>query len=308
MTAPGWATGRRPTSRAPCTTGVRPGGAHLYPAFPYPYYTRLTRAGHGRDLRLPAHATALRAPGGPRHAALPVQHPRCAWRRGTPCSSRPARSAAEPGHTAEYDRGAYLVGAAGHCGACHTPMNLLGASKDARFLQGNQHRRLDRAQHHQRRTPAAWAGGRWRTWSPTCSTGRNAGGHGQRSDGGGGAVLHLPHAGVRPARHGGLPEGARRRRQPRPGRAAGRPTPPCRQGRRSTPTPAQACHDRAGAGVANIFPRLAGNPDVLQDDPATLVRVVLAGARGAATGRGAHRPGHALAGLPPGRRRRWPPC
>jgi mono/diheme cytochrome c family protein len=44
-----------------------------------------------------------------------------------------------------------------------------------------------------------------------------------------------------------------------------------------------ACHMRSGAGVEHIFPRLAGNAIVRQDDPTTLVRVVLTGTRAAAT-------------------------
>ena len=44
-----------------------------------------------------------------------------------------------------------------------------------------------------------------------------------------------------------------------------------------------ACHMRSGAGVDHIFPRLAGNAVVKQDDPTTLVRVILTGSRGAAT-------------------------
>jgi len=43
-----------------------------------------------------------------------------------------------------------------------------------------------------------------------------------------------------------------------------------------------ACHGPDGKG-STLFPPLAGNPNVLQVRDATIVRVVLAGARGAAT-------------------------
>ena len=39
----------------------------------------------------------------------------------------PGTPAAEPTQTAEYNRGAYLVNGLGHCAACHTPRNALGA-------------------------------------------------------------------------------------------------------------------------------------------------------------------------------------
>ena len=44
-----------------------------------------------------------------------------------------------------------------------------------------------------------------------------------------------------------------------------------------------ACHTRNGAGIEHMFPRLAGNAIVKQDDPTSLVRIVLAGGRAAAT-------------------------
>ena len=37
---------------------------------------------------------------------------------------------------AEWNRGAYLVEGLGHCGACHTPRNFLGAEDQSRALSG----------------------------------------------------------------------------------------------------------------------------------------------------------------------------
>ena len=45
-----------------------------------------------------------------------------------------------------------------------------------------------------------------------------------------------------------------------------------------------ACHTRNGDGIEHIFPRLVGNAIVKQDDPTTLVRIILTGVRGAGTG------------------------
>jgi mono/diheme cytochrome c family protein len=44
-----------------------------------------------------------------------------------------------------------------------------------------------------------------------------------------------------------------------------------------------ACHMRSGAGVEHMFPKLAGNVVATQDDPASLIRLVIAGGRAAAT-------------------------
>ncbi len=55
-------------------------GRHFYPVFPYPYFTKMTRADTGCDLRLSAHAAAGRAERRPtRPARLPAQHSRPAW-------------------------------------------------------------------------------------------------------------------------------------------------------------------------------------------------------------------------------------
>ena len=42
----------------------------------------------------------------------------------------------DPGQSAEWNRGAYLVNGLGHCGGCHTPKNFLGADKSKQELQG----------------------------------------------------------------------------------------------------------------------------------------------------------------------------
>jgi len=48
----------------------------------------------------------------------------------------PARS--ESSKSAEWNRGAYLVEGLGHCGACHTPRNLLGAEKRDQAYGGGE--------------------------------------------------------------------------------------------------------------------------------------------------------------------------
>ena len=49
---------------------------------------------------------------------------------------RPGPFVARPALTAQQNRGAYLVEALGHCGECHTPRNLLGATDHSRYLGG----------------------------------------------------------------------------------------------------------------------------------------------------------------------------
>jgi len=63
-----------------------------------------------------------------------------------------------------------------------------------------------------------------------------------------------------------------------------------------------ACHGAGGAGVPGMFPTLKGAPAVQSTDPASLLRVVLRGARSARHRRGADRAGDAVVRLAPERR------
>jgi nicotinate dehydrogenase subunit B len=116
--------------------GIHRDGRHLYPAFPYTHFAKTTDA----DLQ------AL-------YAYLMAQTPVRAVNRETtlafPFSFRPLMAGwnalfhkpvvFEPDakQSAVWNRGAYLVESLGHCGACHTPRNALGAEKTAKtYLAG----------------------------------------------------------------------------------------------------------------------------------------------------------------------------
>jgi mono/diheme cytochrome c family protein len=115
--------------------GLRPDGAHYFPAFPYPSFTRISDA----DLRdlwaylrsLPPNARAsqehdLRFPFGWRFLVA-------GWKW---FFFAPGAPPADPKRTPLLVRGAYLVEALGHCGECHTARNFLGGPKRDRPLAG----------------------------------------------------------------------------------------------------------------------------------------------------------------------------
>lgn len=115
--------------------GVRPDGSNLYPAFPYPSFTRITDAD---ALAIKAYLFSLPAV---RHRNRPPALPfPLSWRRlVTPWKwlfFTPGRFRPVPGRGALWNRGAYLVTALAHCSECHTPRNFLGAMKESRFLAG----------------------------------------------------------------------------------------------------------------------------------------------------------------------------
>lgn len=115
--------------------GLRPDGAHFYPAFPYPSFTRMTDA----DLRdLWAYLRTLppsAQPSRPHELGL-LYRGRFLLGVWKALFFTPGPFAPDPKQSPVVNRGAYLVQALGHCGECHTPRNLLGGPKKGRFLAG----------------------------------------------------------------------------------------------------------------------------------------------------------------------------
>jgi mono/diheme cytochrome c family protein len=116
--------------------GISPAGEHLFPAFPYTSYQRMTLD----DIRdLFAYLKTLPAVTGKvRDHALPfpfnIRRTLGLWKflflDGRPFT-------ADPSQSAQWNRGSYLVNAPGHCAECHSPRNMLGAVKrNLRFTGG----------------------------------------------------------------------------------------------------------------------------------------------------------------------------
>ena len=118
--------------------GVNREGDHLYPAFPYDHYTLVNdadsaalyafimtrqpiqaRRTHENDLSFPLNIRFLIA----------------GWKllffRAGPYQQ-------DSRHDAEWNRGAYLANGIGHCGACHTPRNNLGAEVASQHFAGGE--------------------------------------------------------------------------------------------------------------------------------------------------------------------------
>jgi mono/diheme cytochrome c family protein len=116
--------------------GTSPHGEHLYPAFPYPSYQRMT-LNDQRDLfaylkTLPA--VQGRAPDHDLPFPFGIRRLLGGWKLlfldGKPFDPDPSKSA-------EWNRGAYLVNGPGHCAECHSPRNALGGIvPEQRFAGG----------------------------------------------------------------------------------------------------------------------------------------------------------------------------
>ena len=101
-------------------------GRLLYPAFPYPNYTKITRADSDAIFEylssLPPVAKASRAH--ELHFPYDQRTLLTVWRA---LYFRPGVYEVDPARDAVWNRGAYLVQGLGHCNACHEPRNVLGA-------------------------------------------------------------------------------------------------------------------------------------------------------------------------------------
>ncbi|MBS0380931.1 MAG: c-type cytochrome [Proteobacteria bacterium] len=116
--------------------GIRADGSHLYPVMPYTEYSQLTDA----DVQA-LYAYFM-------HGVQPVASKPPATRLPFPFNLRILMAGwnllflnrhpfqPDPAQSAEWNRGAYLVEGPAHCGTCHTPRNLLMASKSSDALAG----------------------------------------------------------------------------------------------------------------------------------------------------------------------------
>jgi len=117
--------------------GIRDDGAHLFPAFPYPSYTKITN----QDLRdLWAYLRTLPpSDRKSRHHELGILY---RWRflvgLWNALFFDPGVLRGDPRRPAAVNRGEYLVRALGHCGECHTPRNIFGAKQGERRLAGGR--------------------------------------------------------------------------------------------------------------------------------------------------------------------------
>jgi mono/diheme cytochrome c family protein len=112
-------------------------GENLYPAFPYPWFRRVSREDDDAIFAFLMTVPAVNYT--PPKTVLPF-----------PFNFRSSVGAwnllyldshgfqSDPGQSAEWNRGAYLVNGLGHCGGCHTPKNSFGADKSKQEFHGGK--------------------------------------------------------------------------------------------------------------------------------------------------------------------------
>jgi mono/diheme cytochrome c family protein len=194
---------------------------------------------------------------------------------------QPGEFVPQPDKSAEWNRGAYLVEGPGHCGACHTPKTLVGGDKTSEALQGAA---------IQDWTAPALVGddraglGRWSVEDIVeyLKTGRN------KFSGAAGLMAEVVKFSTSKLTAADLRAIAVYLKD-QPGKggdetAKGQPDAAVmRAGGSIYNDSCAGCHTADGEGVARMFPPLKGDAVAQQDDPTTVVRVILDGARTVAT-------------------------
>jgi len=260
--------------------GIGRGGVRLYPAMPYPAYTKMTRQD---ALAIRAYLRTIQPSSNQVDAnQLPfpfdIRFDMAVWNA---LNFKPGRLEPDPSQSAEWNRGRYLVDALGHCGTCHTPKTWLGADKNSAYLQGA--------------TLQGWFApnitaderkgiGRWTIDELVNYLKTGANRDAIASAGMGEEVVHSSShmtdadlkaiatylVSLKPAVADNL----------QPVAAA---DPRMVAGQAIYKDNCSGCHTDAGTGIPRLFPRLAGSHAVQSDDPTTLIRTVMFGSQGAAT-------------------------
>ena len=118
--------------------GVRRDGANLYPAMPYTSYAKFTKEdAHALYLYFTQAVNPVEQRPPPTQLPFPmnIRASMIAWNLLFLDS---AAFVPDPHQSSEWNRGAYLVQGAAHCGTCHTPRGFLMQEKANRALSGAQ--------------------------------------------------------------------------------------------------------------------------------------------------------------------------
>jgi mono/diheme cytochrome c family protein len=115
--------------------GIRADGMYLYPAMPFDAFTEITEDDLKALWAYFRSLTPVKQRNRENELTFPfsIREGMLAWRL---LYFRERFFQPNPGKSAQWNRGAYLVDALGHCGDCHTPRNFMGATIASRRFEG----------------------------------------------------------------------------------------------------------------------------------------------------------------------------
>lgn len=255
--------------------GIGAHGENLYPAFPYPWFRRVSREDTDALLAFLQSTPAVHyvPPANDLPFPLNVRLMVKGWNLLFLKSDTYRPVAAQ---SAEWNRGAYIVEGLGHCGACHTPKNVLGADKSGQDFHGGN---LDNWLAPDLTSNARTGLGMWSAEdiAQYLHSGRNA-----RAGAGGSMADVVTYSGslmtdadvhaVAQYLKGQAARPDEAQRGP-PDAAA------MRRGAAIYSDVCASCHLENGVGQPKFFPPLGHDAMLQQTDPTGLLRVILAGSR-----------------------------
>ena len=261
--------------------GIGKDGARLYPAMPYPAYTKVTRDDVSAIWAYLRTLDPVRNEVQPNQLRFPFNVRRPATSTWDLINFRPGVFQPDPAKSDVWNRGAYLVEGLGHCGTCHTPKNITGGDRGSEALQGALLQ--DWYAPDLTQDPRAGIG----SWSIDeivryLKTGANS------YDIASGPMAEAVSNSTSQMTDADLLAIAtylkdRAPRSERPAIALATADPRIVAGKAIYADRCAACHSQSGAGVPTLFPRLASAPLVQSADATSLIRVVLIGSRAVAT-------------------------
>ena len=262
-------------------SGVAPDGSRYYPAFPYPYFTKMTRD----DIFAVRAYLATLAPVSNRTPPPALRFPfnfRVLMRGWNFLFFRPGILEPDQARGTDWNRGRYLVEGPGHCGACHTPKNFFGADARGHVLAGGRvdgwfAPRLDGAERSG-----------LKSWSVDdiveyLQSGRNGKSHadGLMAEVVVNSTSRMIDADVKAIAVylKSLPPGPAEPDGPAPTDAE------LKAGKEVYSRNCIACHEADGSSAPRVYPPLNGNALLQSSDPSSTLRVILDGAQTVTTPR-----------------------
>jgi mono/diheme cytochrome c family protein len=254
--------------------GVNRRGQDMYPVMPYSFYTKVTREDSDAIFAYLRSVPPVRNAIDINHLRFPfdLRWSMVAWRElyfdeGT-FKPDPARSAA-------WNRGAYLVEGLGHCSACHSPRNVMGAiEKDKAFTGATIDGWFALNLTDKLKTGLGdWSVDQIATYLKTGAAKRESTTLGPMAEVVHNSLSYLTDADLKAMAEylKTLPANSALR--------TGHPeADPTRQaGAKLYVDNCMACHQSKGRGIPGVFPPLAGNGVIVAPRPNDIIKVVLGG-------------------------------
>jgi len=259
----------------------RSGDEHLYPAMPYPYYTKVTHQDVTAIRAYLATVDAVRntVHSNQLHFPFDVRASMIGWNS---LFFTPGESRDHADKSADWNRGGYLVEGLGHCGACHTPKNVFGADENSHRLQGSvlQGWYAPVLTGNAQAAPITWSDD---DIAEYLKTGANAyaNASGPMAEVISNSTSHMTLADLRAIAVYLKNQPASNEQHTATAIAANDPT--MQAGEAIYVDQCSACHTIDGTGIARLFPSLKGSASVQSSHPETLIHVILEGTRAVAT-------------------------